>query len=235
VFTAGLVFQQAPAATLVARHVLQENGKAPAWEVVKKLAAFLEDDDPVDVLVLASGCRNTLDGNAPAIIERAIERLSAHTTVVAAAGNHGMLPGMTSDAHITRNSATWPAALPRVVAVGVEDANYSPDLPWVTCTVDPAKLHPQTAERFGDGESPDPLVFLSTYLDADQVQMHEQHDIKSFTGYATWVGTSGAAAVAGGAIAAKIVPGRTTAAEALGELFEGQLVQPFDWPRHKSG
>lgn len=226
VFTAGLIFQQAPGATLVARHVLREDGKAFAWEVVKKLAEFFDDEHRVDVLVLASGCRNTLDGNPPAIIHRAIERLSAHMLIVAAAGNHGALEGMTSDAHITRNSATWPAALPRVVAVGVTDADYSPDLPWVTCTVDPKQLHAQ------DDDSPP--VFVSTYLDAPEVQMHEQHDIKEFTGYASWVGTSGAAAVVGGAVAARIVPG-TTAEQALNKLYEGSVVQPYAWPRHKSG
>jgi hypothetical protein len=64
--------------------------------------------------------------------------------------------------------------------------------------------------------------------------MHEQHDIKEFTGYASWVGTSGAAAVVGGAVAARIAPG-TTAEQALTKLYEGNVVQPYVWPRHKSG
>jgi hypothetical protein len=213
VFTAGLILQQAPGATLVARHVLGSDGKAFAWDVVTKLAEFLKD--PVDVLVLASGCRNTLDGRPPLIIERALERLSAHTLVVAAAGNHGIVEGMSPDVHTTRNSATWPAALPRVLAVGVANANYSPDLPWVNCVVD-----------IGADQR-----FVSTYLDDDDVQMLDSGSRSDFTGgFASWVGTSCAAAHVGGAVATTMADlGKKTAYEALDAVFDGPTVDKFVW------
>ncbi len=222
VFAAGLILQQAPSATVRARHVLDENGRAYAWEVVKKLAEFYEDAelDRVHVLVLASGCRNTVDGRPPAILDRAIERLSGRMMIVAAAGNHGDIDGMSSgDVNITQNSATWPAALPRVVAAGVHDADYSPDLPWVNCTVDPATP---------DGK------FISTYLDSPHVQMHDQETVLPFHGYASWEGTSCAAAVVGGAVAATMIPGTKSAEQALAELMDaGRLVKSFSWPRQR--
>jgi hypothetical protein len=217
VFTAGLILQQAPGATLVARHVLGSDGKAFAWDVVTKLAEFLKD--PVDVLVLASGCRNTLDGRPPLIIERALERLSPHTLVVAAAGNHGIVEGMSSDVHTTRNSATWPAALPRVLAVGVANANYSPDLPWVNCVVD-----------IGADKR-----FVSTYLDDDDVKMLDSSSSPDFTGgFASWVGTSCAAAHVGGAVATKMADlGKGTAYEVLEDVCAGPAIRKFTWEHQK--
>jgi hypothetical protein len=225
VFAAGLILQQAPAATLVARHVLRTDGRAYAWEVVKKLAEFYQDDkdNRVDVLVLASGCRNTVDGRPPAVLDRAMARLSGRMMVVAAAGNHGDRVGMSSgDVNITRNSATWPAALPSVVAAGVAGAHYSPHLPWVNCTVDRSELTP-------------PHKFVSTYLDAPLVQMHSLKP-KAFHGFASWDGTSCAAAVVGGAVAATMIPGKKSPEEALAELMQAkQLVKPFKWTYQKDG
>ena len=219
VFTAGLILQQAPGATLVARHVLGSDGKAYAWDVVTMLAEFLEDEHRVDVLVLASGCRNTLDGRPPLIIERAVERLSGHMMVVAAAGNHGIVQGMSSDVHTTRNSATWPAALPRVVAVGVAGADYSPNLPWVDCVVD---IGPDAR-------------FISTYLDDDNVQMLDATSDHDFTGgFASWVGTSCAAAHVGGAVAAKMAAlGKKTAYEVMEDVCSGPTVRKFAWTYRK--
>ncbi|MFI6096235.1 S8 family serine peptidase [Lentzea sp. NPDC051213] len=230
VFAAGLVLRQAPRATLVARHALGPNGKSTAWKVVQKLAEFYDESPRVDVLVLANGCR-TSDGQAPMILDRAIERLSAHVMVVAAAGNHGETIGISTDVQITRNSPTWPAALPRVVAVGVASApvpysadgpwmlaRYSPDLPWVTCTVDP--VDPTTQED----------LFVSTYLKATDVKLHEAFSPDDFSsGYAKWVGTSCAAAYLGGAIAAKMAEDQLTAQQALEALYLGKTVHKFDW------
>ncbi|WP_167977860.1 S8/S53 family peptidase [Lentzea indica] len=223
VFTAGLILQQAPGATLVARHALGSDGKAYAWDVVTMLAEFLKDrqEDRVQLLVLASGCRNTLDGRPPLIVERAMERLSAHMMVVAAAGNHGIVEGMSSDVHTTRNSATWPAALPRVVAVGVAGANYSPDLPWVDCVVD-----------LGEDAR-----FVSTFLeDADVKMIDDASDPDFSQGYASWVGTSCAAAYVGGTVAAKMAAGgHKTAYEALDDVCAGPTVRKFDWTFRKDG
>lgn len=223
VFTAGLILQQAPEATLLTRQALRDDGRAAAWDVVTKLHDFLTEGNQVDVVVLASGCR-THDGHGPSILSRAIERLSEHTLVVAATGNHGELEGISADVHITRNSATWPAALPRVVSVGVslpEDggiAGYIPDLPWVTCTV--------VAPR-SDG------TFVSTYLKATDVKMHQETADNDFDGYAAWFGSSCAAAFLGGAIAARMSARQLSAKDALEDLY-GDVVKKYDWQLRKT-
>lgn len=215
VFTAGLILQQAPRATLVARHVLGSDGKAYAWDVVKRLAEFYRDENRVDLMVLASGCRNTLDGRPPLIVERAMERLSPHMMIVAAAGNHGIVVGMDPEIHTTRNSPTWPAALPRVVAVGVAGADYSPELPWVNCAVHLGK---------------DPK-FVSTYLEDDNVKMLDETSDKNFSkGYASWVGTSCAAAYVGGKVAAKLAASKETSAyDVLDDVCAGPTVLKYEW------
>jgi hypothetical protein len=205
-FVAGLILEQAPGATLVVRDVLDSNGKAPAWDTVKQLGRFLKDEQPVDILNLSIGCR-TNDGQPPAILRRAIERLSPHMVIVAAAGNHGKIPGMVNG--ITRHSPTWPAALPDVIAVSATTegdtlAAYSPDLPWVTAT---AKA---------DGVP-------STYLHGD---VHLPEGNKPFTGYATWRGSSFASAIVSGAIAAHVQPGHVTARDVVAT---GTAFRSFTW------
>ncbi|MFJ5986841.1 S8/S53 family peptidase [Lentzea sp. NPDC092896] len=223
-FVAGLILKKAPGATVVARAALRPDGKAEAWEVVKKLATFLADkpEDRVHLIVMANGCR-THDGRPPLILERAVERLSPHIAIVAAAGNHGGFLGMTSSTLITRNSATWPAALPGVIAAGVPvssdpdpTTHYSPDLPWVTHIVQPEE---------GD-------TFTSTYLDSATVTMLKGDPAKDLTtGYATWRGTSCAAAYLGGLIAARMPESGMDTAQALARVVAGPLVDDFVWPR----
>jgi hypothetical protein len=216
-FMAGLILDKAPGAKLVARAALDARGKASAWCVVKKLEEFYHDDEPVQLLVLASGCR-TYDGKAPLIIERAVERLSRHTTIVAAAGNHGAVAGMTPDLQITPHSPTWPAALPGVVAAGLptpfshpdpeKNLGYSPDLPWVTYLVDPGPT----------GE------FVSSYLTSNQVELLGAQDPATFaTGFASWRGTSCAAARLGGLLAARMT----------GVQLDEEVVRPYHWQYRK--
>ncbi|KJK41255.1 hypothetical protein UK23_39980 [Lentzea aerocolonigenes] len=233
VFMAGLILQQAPGATLVARAALNGRGKASAWSVVKKLEQFYTDepDERVQLLVLASGCR-TYDGKAPLIIERAVERLSRRITVVAAAGNHGATTAMTSDLGVTRHSPTWPAALPSVIAAGLPTPftgspsavsygqDYSPDLPWVTCTVDPGPA----------GE------FVSSYLAAPEVELKTGRIGAFESGFVSWRGTSCAAAQLGGVIAAKMAKDKTdawTAFHALTAPDGDPAIRPYEWEYRK--
>jgi hypothetical protein len=208
-FVAGLVLAQAPAATLVVRHVLNSAGRATAWDTVVKLAEFL--DDGIDVLNLAIGTR-AQDGNCPVIVQRAIERLGPHMLIVAAAGNHGEIPGLSNG--LSRTSPTWPAALTGVVAAGATTpdgslAPYSPELPWVTCTA------------AGDDVT-------STYL-FGKVKLRSGL-VKDFSGYALWKGTSFATATVSGAVAARTKPGEVTAAGAFREaLAAGDVVKRFTW------
>ncbi|MFJ9787472.1 S8 family peptidase [Amycolatopsis sp. NPDC101161] len=208
-FVAGMILAQAPGATLVVRDVLDSNGRASAWDTVVELAGFL--DDGIDILNLAIGTRSQ-DGNCPLIVQRAIERLSPHMTIVAAAGNHGGIPGMGNG--LTRTSPTWPAAVTGVIAAGATKADgtlapYSPDLPWVTCTA------------LGD-------EVVSTYL-SGKVTLRSGN-VQEFEGYATWRGTSFATATVSGAIAAGIRRGEVTAAGAFHEaLAAGNVVKPYQW------
>ncbi|WP_433273873.1 S8 family peptidase [Actinosynnema sp. CS-041913] len=205
-FVAGLIAAQAPKATLVVRHVLDSEGRATAWDTVAGMARFLEDG--VHLLALAMGSRSH-DGFAPLAVQRAVERLRPHMLVVAAAGNHGAVPGIRHG--ITRTSPTWPAALPGVVAVGATavdgaPAPYSPDLPWVACAA------------VGD-------ELVSTYLEG-KVQLRSGQTVE-FPGYATWKGTSFSTATVSGAIAARTQPGEVTAEQALRQLrAEGTVVRP---------
>ncbi|WP_372664556.1 S8 family peptidase [Amycolatopsis kentuckyensis] len=211
-FVAGLILAQAPAATLVVRDVLKSDGRAPVWATVGKLAEFLDDD--IDILNLAMGTRAAQDedGDCPVAVRRAIERLSPHMVIVAAAGNHGEIPGLRNG--LTRTAPTWPAALTGVVAVGATRANgapapYSPDLPWVSCTA------------LGDG-------LTSTYLPGD-VRLRTG-GVQEFHGYATWKGTSFATATVSGAIAAGTKRGEVTATEAFhAALAAGDVVKPYGW------
>ncbi|MBB5953608.1 subtilisin family serine protease [Saccharothrix tamanrassetensis] len=204
-FVAGLIAAQAPKATMVVRQVLDSDGRATTWDTVVGMARFLEDG--VDIVNFAMGTRSH-DGIVPMVVQRAIERLSPHMLVVAAAGNHGAVPGIRHG--ITRTSPTWPAALPGVVAVGATTADgnpapYSPDLPWVGCAA------------VGDR-------VVSTYLKGKVLL--RSNDVVEFDGYATWKGTSFATATVSGAIAARTVPGEVAPAEALRRLrAEGTVVR----------
>ncbi|MCG5219098.1 S8/S53 family peptidase [Streptosporangium sp. KLBMP 9127] len=210
-FVAGLIAKQAPDAVLVARRVLDDAGRAvSSWEVAKRMAEFLTED--VDVLNLSFGC-STGDGRPPLVLERAIRRLSAKMAVVACAGNTGA-PGR------GENIAIWPGALDDVITVGVPEPPgypqewFSPEVPWVDLT---APGHRVT----------------STYLVGD-VARDEGPGTAAFAGYATWSGTSFAAAVVSGEIASRIRPGQVTAEEALDQVLKGAAadrgVRPFEFP-----
>jgi membrane-anchored mycosin MYCP len=198
-FVASLILARAPGAELHVRWALDENtGRATIWDTVQKMAKFA--DDGVDILNLSLGSR-TADGRPPLVVSRAIERLSPRMLVVAAAGNHGALAGMVNG--ITAHSATWPAALADVVAVGAHDTasafpGFTPDLPWIAVTAPGVDV----VGAYLNG-----TVELPT---GGQGQFH---------GYATWSGTSFATAAVSGAIAAMTVPGKVTPREALQQLL----------------
>jgi membrane-anchored mycosin MYCP len=201
-FVAGLIARQAPAATIIVKSVLLLDGKATVWETAKAIVDF--DTEHLDVLNLSLGCRTT-DGIPPLALRRAIDRVRRGCVVVAAAGNHRQTN------YCCR--PTWPAALPGVVAVGAlagpppsrEQAAFSPRLPWVDVL----------AQGF---------AVESTYLQGDVKVLNELGDVVSecFHGYARWSGTSFAAAMVTGAIAARTFPEKITARAALTVLLDRQ-------------
>ncbi|MBA8795722.1 hypothetical protein FHX74_003358 [Friedmanniella endophytica] len=195
-FVTGLVLAQAPAATVEVRGALRgPDGSADTWTVATEAVRFARSG--IDVLNLSLACY-TEDGQPPLLIARAIERLSAQLVVVAAAGNHGALPGDVAGVPV-RSLPAFPAALDGVLAVGAGDAEgrrapFSPDQPWVDV------LAPGVDVR-------------STYL-----RVVAGGSAPAFDGWARWSGTSFAAALVTGAIAAGTDPGRVSAREALADF-----------------
>jgi hypothetical protein len=206
-FVTGLVLQQAPGCTVEVRKALvDEGGTAPSWDVAKKIVELGRTG--LDVLNLSMVCW-TENNQPPLVLAAAIDRLDPDTVVVAAAGNHGNLDeGKFSG---QRNKPAWPAALDDVVAVGAADDNGEPakftpaDAPWVDLWSNGVKVS---------------SAFATGVRQAAQNAQPAQNAPAptEFQGYAEWSGSSFAAALVSGAIAAGTVPGRTPARAAWKEL-----------------
>jgi len=157
-----------------------------------------------DVMNLSFGSF-TIDGRPPLVLERAIGRITPGTVVIAAAGNYGEVPagGSGVDELPKPTTPIWPAAFDDVIAVGALDgekpAVFNSTGAWVKLMAPGVDLQ-------------------STYLIGD-VTGHESQggpeERDTFDGLAQWSGTSFAAAVVTGAIAALTVRGQRTAYEAL--------------------
>jgi hypothetical protein len=204
-FVTGTILQQAPGAVVSVRRVLGDDGTADSWRVAKALVQF--ERLGIDVLNLSLGCF-TDDDREPLVLSTALARLDPDLVVVASAGNHGR----------QSNRALWPAALPRVVAVGATDGDgteqaWSPKAPWVDVLAPGVEV-------------------VSTYI-TGTVDLKEG-PVKFPGGLATWSGTSFSAARVSGAVAARTEPGRTGAATALRELLAAaprRGVQDLPWIR----
>jgi hypothetical protein len=161
-FIAGLVLRQAPGVRLRVLRVLDSHGVGDEIGVLRALSHLR--DTRVDVLVLSFGCF-TYDDRPSPLLERALAAFP-DTVIVACAGN------------TASPRPFWPAALPRVIAVGALDsgesgrARFSAYGPWV--------------DACARGEA-----LTSSFVDFDH-----------FRSYAVWSGTSFSAAVVAGAIAA---------------------------------
>jgi membrane-anchored mycosin MYCP len=206
-FVQSLIHREAPAATIHLNGALGgSTGRANSWDTARAMmqVAF---DHQVDILNLSLGTYSP--AGPPLVIRRAIERLTPHVLVVAAAGNHGAFTLLAKGR--TRQSAIWPGAQPQAIAVGAHDnfgspADFSPNLPWVTCTA----LGVQVVGTYVDAE-----VTLST-------------GPTRFQGFARWSGTSFSTATVSGAVAARTIPGTTTARQAFDDLRdEGKVVRAF--------
>jgi subtilisin family serine protease len=205
-FVTSLVLREAPAALVEVRAVLNYDGVATSWDTAKAMIGFADSD--ADILNLSLGCR-TSDGKAPLVLSRVVDRLSQRMVIVAAAGNHGN----TSDA--LHKAPTWPAALSDVIAVGARRdgrtlADFSPRLPWVTCTAPGQDITG---------------AYLNGLVQTPNSDVKEQ----TFTGYAKWSGTSFAAAITSGVIAAHTRPGEVAPHEAVAQVLRetNGVVRPF--------
>ncbi len=204
-FVTGLVRSQAPGCVVKVRQVLApDTGEADAWTVAQEIVALGRTG--VDVLNLSMVCY-TEDGQPPLVLASAVDRLDPDVVVVAAAGNHGDV-GEDPDSPERRKPA-WPAALDDVVAVAAAGPDgghvrFTPrDAPWI------------------DVCAPGTDV-LSTYLTGKvELDLSEGPSTEdTFSGWARWDGSSFAAALVSGAIAARTVPGRVSAQQAWRELLD---------------
>jgi hypothetical protein len=214
-FVASCILQQAPAAELQLRHVLDGDGDGSAWEAAVGIAELLPLG--LDVVNLSFGEYMTDDDSAPMVLDAAIGRFSRDTVVVAAAGNNGAVdtcrtPDM--PAGLQPRTTSYPAALPDVVGVGALDpydkpAPFTPpEVPWISLLARGADVN----AAYVDGE-----VTLAGPGEPRRLR---------FNGTANWAGCSFAAGVVTGVIAARTEPGRRSAREALDELVQSLTDRP---------
>ncbi|MFI5587321.1 S8/S53 family peptidase [Amycolatopsis sp. NPDC051758] len=206
-FVTSVIRAAAPAAHIEAKGVLNRpDYTATGWEVAVAIADLAQR---VDILNLSFGCF-TEDGEAPLVIRRAIERVPAGVTVVAAAGNHGDVVGLVRGR--TSRSPAFPAAQSWVLAVGSSGtpaepgspalSSFTPDLPWVDRTARGINVLGAFPSELEDGV---------------------------YTGWATWSGTSFATATVTGKLAAKLGAGESVE-DALAQL-EHEGVHKFELPQ----
>ena len=176
-FVTSLIASQAPDANIGVLGALHPgDASATAWDVACAMVSFLDRD--VAILNLSLGCY-TEDNQPPLLMQRAIQIMTPRMLIVAAAGNHRQP---------ARPRPFWPAALDDVVAVGAygpnhEPAPFTPEAPWVDITALGVDIVSNYFDGLVKGESGKPELF---------------------TGYAMWQGTSFAAGLATGEIAARL-------------------------------
>jgi membrane-anchored mycosin MYCP len=203
-FVASLVLSQAPGATVVVRKVLDRDEHdeytADSWTVANAIVELGRSG--IDVLNL-SLVSYTEDGQPPLLLSTAISRLDRDVVVVAAAGNHGDLRRRKPPVPGNVSKPTYPAALDGVTAVGAASRNGNA-----------ASFTPK--DKFWIDYLAPGVDLLGVYLDG-KVALDGDLSEK-FCGLARWSGTSFAAALFSGAVAARTLPGRVTARQALHDI-----------------
>jgi membrane-anchored mycosin MYCP len=223
-FIAGIIRKYAPSAVLDVRTALRsqsaddgepgpEQWTMSLWDFAGRLAEY--QTAGISVLNLSVGVVVTEDGAPPLVLERAIAQITPDIVVVAAAGNHGSAD-LNDDQRrrigmpLTRNAPLYPAALDNVIAVGALDTNGQP------ATFNPRGAIDQEFAPWIDVWAPGVDV-ESTYLGEnanEQVRVEDGDGVGknvTFSGWATWSGTSFASARITAEIASRIAEGETTA------------------------
>jgi hypothetical protein len=210
-FVTGLIAAKAPGAAIQVHGVLHpRNAGAKVWDVAVAMTSLVGTG--TDVLNLSMGCF-TSDDEPPLVLMRAVDALTPDVVIVAAAGNYRGLKKRNGKPISAR--PFWPGALDNVVAVGglaknERLATFSPDYPWVDLY---ARAKDVTSTYIqGTVTFPDPPATAAS----DWPPKAEQFEVA-----ATWSGTSFAAGTVSGAIAARTIPGRRPAAQALQEILSG--------------
>lgn len=223
-FVTGIVLQHAPGAHVVIDRLGDRDGLIDDFEIHERLAALLHPANQLDVLNLSFG--GYTDHNLPLpltcdVLTAALDR-NPELVVVASAGNDG------------HDRPVWPAAMRQVISVGAvrgrRPCNFSNFGEWVNAWSDGEELSstflrwpPEPDPRTGDLE-PGPLNPPPSEIRG-----------KRFEGWATWTGTSFAAARVSGAIAAELKRDGRSARQVVLDLltktpFEsGGLVEPLSY------
>jgi hypothetical protein len=216
-FVGSCILQRAPAAEIHVHHVLSSEDEGSAWDAAIAIAEMAEVG--VDVVNLSFGEFLTDDNTAPIVLEAAVKRFGSDTVVVAAAGNNG--DGREQNG-AGPNWASYPAALADVVGVGALDpdgklAAFTPHpAPWIALLAPGVRI-------------------TGAYVKGDVIIEHKDRkgdsvgskQVISFpNGTAIWEGCSFAAGTVSGAIAARTVPGRRSARQALEELLHPEPGRP---------
>lgn len=224
------------------------DGTGTTWDVataIVKLAA-----GGVDILLLPLACFTT-DGQMPLLLERAIAAVPESTLIIAAAGNQTLDPGWSALGR-GPTSPAWPAAHPRVKAVGGNPPDLEPLAasvpiqPWLDAIT--AKIDFVGQFFTADVTVGEPTELVVPHTDGDKDKdARERGDrdkdtdeatnedrrpprpVVHFSGSAKWRGTSFCAAHAAGLVAARMLaePG-TSAIDAWEALLadESSLQRP---------
>ncbi|TQS39834.1 S8/S53 family peptidase [Cryptosporangium phraense] len=198
-FVAGIVRRRAPEALLVCKQVLGPN-LHDSWSVATRLVEFV--DEGVSVINMSFGA---LVSDAPTPLRRAIDRIGTNAVLVASGGNYAQNRIGTPN--------LYPAFFNDVVAVGsgtvaadgsFELADTTPDRPWL--------------DLVADGVIP-----VGLFLEGE-VHFVEprQGDVDFPQPYASWAGSSFAAATVTGEIARRMSVDKLSAFDALDQLLNGE-------------
>lgn len=194
-FIAGLIMQEAPSAYLRFERVLSPAGVTDEVELLQGLDRIEKrthaDGDFLDILNLSLGCY-TFDDRPSPVLTDAFARLGRRTLVVAAAGN------------FDSDRPYWPAALKEVCAVGALAQ---------TPAGEPVRASFSNYGWWVDAAAPG-VKMKSAFL------THGREDGKDFHGYAKWSGTSFAAPVVAGRIAALMSDKGMSVRDAISELLD---------------
>jgi subtilisin family serine protease len=199
-FVIGTILQHAPGAEIVVDRLEDAVGCIGDWQLLARLSALLDSTNRLDVLNLSLGGYTADNRPMPGvcnILDRALDA-NPDLVVVASAGNDGL------------NRAMWPAALSRVVgvgAIGVAGNDVAAPERWSGSNfgewVSAWTLGEELASTFVHWPADAPPG--SGYLDTGPMEPVPAHTGPDrFDGWATWTGTSFAAARVSGAIAAEL-------------------------------
>jgi len=193
-FCTGTVLQHAPGADVIVDRVDSTSGVLDDWQLHLRLAAMLDPANEIDVLNLSLGGYTADNRPLPCACDVLAAALEAdpELVVVASAGNDG------------HDRPVWPAAMRGVVGVGAVAADgtrwsLSNFGEWVNAWSAGEDL-PSTFLSWPSGRPPRTGILDPGPRPTDA----EEHCEVRFDGWASWTGTSFAAARVSGAIAAEL-------------------------------